>query len=103
MNVAPAIWYQIFDRDRGCCRYCGADLLLTFAAYCSATMDHIVGVAVGGSDEPSNLVLACSGCNGALSRSSHLRTFEERKTHADAQRQKGWARYVQLLEQHRRS
>ncbi len=28
------------------------------------TVDHVVPVALGGSDEPSNLAAACDACNG---------------------------------------
>ena len=102
MIVDPDTWHQVFERDRGFCRYCGVDLLLTFSAYCSADVDHIVSRSAGGPDEASNLVLACRGCNSALSRSAHLKTFEERKAYVEAQRAKGWTVYAKLLEKHRK-
>jgi len=102
MVVDSNTWRQVFDRDRGYCRYCGVDLLLTFSAYCSADVDHIIARSVGGSDDVANLVLACRGCNSSLSRSAHLKTFEERKSHVEAQRAKGWPSYAKLLEAHRK-
>lgn len=102
MVVDPDTWHKVFERDRGCCRYCGVDLLANFSAYCSATVDHVIARSAGGTDDLSNLVLACSGCNGHLSRSGALRTFEERKSFAQAQRAKGLPVYQRLLEQLRK-
>jgi 5-methylcytosine-specific restriction endonuclease McrA len=72
-------WVAIFERDKGICQYCGVDLLSSFSSYWSATVDHIISRSSGGSDDESNLVLACPACNGILSRSNNLRTLEERK------------------------
>lgn len=80
MRVDPAIWRQVFERDNGICQYCDADLLSTFSAYWSATVDHVLAVAADGTDDPSNLKLCCTGCNGLLSRSAHLKTPEDRRT-----------------------
>lgn len=79
MRAHHKVWQSIFERDRGICQYCGADLLGSFSAYWSATVDHVLAVSAGGGDEPENLRLCCNGCNGLLSRSGQLTTFEERK------------------------
>lgn len=47
---------RILKRDKGCCRYCG----------CSVGpfhIDHVVPIAMGGSNAFKNLVLACDNCN----------------------------------------
>ncbi len=79
MRVHDVIWRQVFERDDGFCQYCDADLLSTFSTYWSATVDHVRAVAADGSDDPNNLKLSCTGCNGLLSRSAHLTTHEGRR------------------------
>ena len=76
-TVPLPIWLQVFERDKGKCRYCGDDLLATIGVFSSATVDHLQPRRAGGSDELSNLVLACPTCNGLLSRSG-LHTYDER-------------------------
>jgi 5-methylcytosine-specific restriction endonuclease McrA len=102
MTVDPDLWHQVFDRDRGYCRYCDADLLASFSAYCSADVDHLLARSAGGPSTLENLVLACRGCNTSLSRAAHLRTFEERKAYVEAQRAKGMHVYAKLVEKHRK-
>lgn len=46
---------RIAERQRGRCYYCGRRRKLT--------IDHKVALARGGSNRPSNLVLACKPCN----------------------------------------
>jgi hypothetical protein len=48
----------LVERDGLRCHYC--DYLMT---YQEAQVDHILAKARGGTDAPSNLVLACSRCN----------------------------------------
>lgn len=81
MRVHHKIWQQVFERDNGKCQYCDSDLLSSFSTYWSATVDHVVAVSVGGDDNHENLKLCCTGCNGLLSRSGPLTTFEERRAH----------------------
>jgi hypothetical protein len=45
---------HILERDNFTCRYCGG---------VATQVDHIVGVAAGGTDDDSNLVSACATCN----------------------------------------
>ncbi len=67
-NVLPRpIISAVRERDKATCRYCGrpegkysppetmGDAFLT--------MDHVIPLSVGGSDEIQNLVCACSVCN----------------------------------------
>ncbi|TAJ53115.1 MAG: HNH endonuclease [Nevskiaceae bacterium] len=88
MRVDSDTWQQVLTRDKGWCRYCGEDLLASAVAFSCAQVDHVVAVAADGSSDPSNLVLSCATCNNALSRSAHLRTFDERKVVALAGKRK---------------
>lgn len=53
---------ELVERDGLRCHYC--DVLMT---YKEAQVDHILAKARGGSDAPSNLVLACYRCNNLKS------------------------------------
>ena len=53
---------MLVERDGLRCHYC--DHMMT---YQEAQVDHIQARARGGTDAPSNLVLACSRCNGLKS------------------------------------
>lgn len=64
MAVSKRLRYEILRRDNHACRYCGAT-----APDVKLTVDHVVPVALGGSDEPSNLVTACEPCNSGKSAS----------------------------------
>ena len=79
MRISAQLWDAVFVRDNGHCQYCDQDLLVSRAALGGAQVDHVRAVAIGGKDELDNLKLACSLCNGSLSRYNHLTTFEERK------------------------
>lgn len=59
MALARRIRFEILRRDGHTCRYCGAS-----APDVKLTVDHVIPVALGGSDEPNNLVTACEDCNG---------------------------------------
>ena len=59
-GLSKCIRDRIFDRDGRICCYCQT----TSGKF---HIDHIVPVAKGGGDEPSNLVVACQGCNLAKS------------------------------------
>ena len=53
---------MLVERDGLRCHYC--DYLMSYE---EAQVDHIVAKARGGTDAPSNLVLACSRCNNLKS------------------------------------
>ena len=60
MAVSKRTRFEVLRRDDYTCRYCrSADNPLT--------IDHVVPVALGGSDAPSNLVAACKDCNAGKS------------------------------------
>ncbi|OBJ62511.1 HNH endonuclease [Mycobacterium asiaticum] len=62
MAVSKRLRFEILRRDNHQCRYCGGA-----APDVELTVDHVVPTALGGSDEPSNLVAACRDCNGGKS------------------------------------
>lgn len=62
MSVSKRLRYEILRRDGHKCRYCGAT-----AADAPLTVDHVIPVALGGTDEPDNLVAACRPCNAGKS------------------------------------
>ncbi|WP_078628685.1 HNH endonuclease [Streptomyces sp. NRRL F-2664] len=54
MPVSNRLRFEVLRRDRYTCRYCGGsapDVVLR--------VDHVVPVALGGTDTPDNLVAAC--------------------------------------------
>lgn len=64
MSVSKRLRFEIFRRDHHACRYCGAT-----ASDTKLTIDHVVPTALGGTDEPSNLVTACKDCNAGKTSS----------------------------------
>jgi hypothetical protein len=65
MAVTKRTRYEVLARDKNTCRYCGGkapDVVLT--------IDHVTPTALGGTDDPSNLVAACKDCNAGKSSSS---------------------------------
>jgi hypothetical protein len=62
MAVSKRLRYEIFRRDNHTCRYCGAS-----APDVSLRIDHVMPVALGGSDAPDNLVTSCDPCNSGKS------------------------------------
>lgn len=63
MTVSKRTRFEVLKRDDHTCRYCRS----TEGAL---TVDHVVPVALGGSDAPDNLVAACRDCNAGKSSSS---------------------------------
>jgi hypothetical protein len=57
--------FEILRRDSHTCRYCGRS-----APEVKLTVDHVVPSALGGADDPGNLVTACVDCNGGKSSAS---------------------------------
>lgn len=58
MTVSKRTRYEVLRRDDHRCRYCGAT-----APTVTLEVDHVIPVALGGSDLPTNLVAACQDCN----------------------------------------
>ena len=65
MSISKRLRYEVLRRDDFACRYCGAK-----APDAPLTVDHVQPVALGGPDEPSNLVTACADCNAGKSSSA---------------------------------
>lgn len=65
MAVSKRTRYEVLKRDNHTCRYCGAT-----APDAVLTVDHVVPTALGGSDDPTNLVAACKDCNAGKSSTS---------------------------------
>lgn len=58
MAITKRTRFEVLRRDEHTCQYCGAkapDVVLQ--------IDHVVPMALGGSDKPDNLVTACKDCN----------------------------------------
>jgi 5-methylcytosine-specific restriction endonuclease McrA len=62
MSVSAQDRKAVAERARYCCEYCQSQL--KFAAD-SFSVEHIVPLSRGGSDDLSNLALACQRCNNA--------------------------------------
>lgn len=86
MAVSKRLRYEVLRRDNHSCRYCGAT-----APDAKLTIDHVVPVALGGSDDANNLVTACGDCNAGKSSSSPDAPIVD-DVAADALR---WARAMQ--------
>jgi hypothetical protein len=65
MAVSKRLRYEILRRDSNTCRYCGAK-----APDVPLRVDHVTPVALGGTDEPSNLVTSCEPCNSGKTSST---------------------------------
>jgi hypothetical protein len=65
VSVTKRTRYEVLRRDSHACRYCGAA-----APDATLTIDHVTPVALGGGDDPSNLVAACKDCNAGKSSSN---------------------------------
>jgi hypothetical protein len=65
MPVTKRTRYEVLKRDNHACRYCGAT-----APDAILTVDHVTPVALGGTDDPSNLVAACRDCNAGKASTS---------------------------------
>jgi 5-methylcytosine-specific restriction endonuclease McrA len=48
-------WLEALERFNYSCAYCGSNTKLS--------MDHIIPISIGGTNEASNIIPACSSCN----------------------------------------
>lgn len=64
MAISKRMRYEVLRRDNYACRYCGAA-----APDAHLTVDHVIPKALGGGDEPANLVTACQPCNSGKAAS----------------------------------
>ena len=77
--------FEVFKRDRFTCQYCGRtppDVILH--------VDHIIAVADGGENDPTNLTTACADCNlgkGARPLTAVPLSLEEQAADAEERRQ----------------
>lgn len=62
MAISKRMRFEILRRDSHTCRYCGDS-----APDVKLTVDHVIPEALGGKDEPTNLVTACEDCNSGKS------------------------------------
>ena len=58
MAISKRLRFEVFRRDNYTCRYCGAK-----APDAPMRIDHVLPVALGGTDDADNLVTACQDCN----------------------------------------
>lgn len=56
--LSKRVRFDVFKRDAFTCQYCGAH-----PPQAILHVDHINPVALGGGNDPDNLVTACAGCN----------------------------------------
>lgn len=64
MAISKRLRFEILRRDGFRCYYCGTRGNETSDGL---TIDHVVAVALGGTDDPENLVSACADCNAGKS------------------------------------
>jgi hypothetical protein len=86
MAISRRLRFEILRRDGHTCRYCGA-----MAPDVKLTVDHVIPTALGGSDEPANLVTACVDCNSGKASTNPDSVIVE-DVAADALR---WSRALQ--------
>ena len=60
MAISKRTRFEVLRRDDYTCRYCRSKEN-------ALTIDHVVPQALGGSDDPSNLVACCKDCNAGKS------------------------------------
>lgn len=60
--ISKGLRFEVFKRDGFRCRYCGAT-----PNQSTLHVDHVIPVSGGGTNDPANLVTACSACNAGKS------------------------------------
>lgn len=80
MAVSKRLRFEVLRRDEHTCQYCGET-----APSVTLHVDHVVPVALGGTDNPGNLVAACKDCNsGKTSVPSDAPLIQKVNAHAAA-------------------
>lgn len=69
-SLSKSLRFEVLKRDGFRCLYCGCTPLQS-----ALRVDHVVPVADGGGDEPSNLVTSCFDCNSGKA----ARRLEDRR------------------------
>lgn len=87
MTVSKRVRFAVLHRDNHACQYCGGT-----APDVRLTIDHVIPVALGGTDDPSNLVTACDACNSGKTSSSP----DEATVAAVDESARQWAQAMQL-------
>ena len=85
MAVSKRTRFEVLRRDDYTCRYCHRDDV-------PLRVDHVIPTALGGSDDPGNLVASCQDCNAGKASSSPDETLVA-QVDQDAIR---WAAALQL-------
>lgn len=57
----------LFCREKGLCALCKCDLSSVFHVHGKLAVDHIVPIALYGTNDPTNLQMLCETCNGKKS------------------------------------
>jgi hypothetical protein len=78
MAVSKRARFEVMRRDNHTCRYCGGT-----APDVVITVDHVTPIALGGSDDPGNLVVACRDCNAGKASTVPTVTVVQSVTDAD--------------------
>ncbi len=63
MAVSKRTRFEVLRRDNYTCRYCRS-------TESELTVDHVTPVALGGTDDPGNLVACCKDCNAGKTSTS---------------------------------
>lgn len=55
--------FELYERSKGKCKYCGCDVRCSFNPINCRGFDHVVPRIKGGKHEVANMVVACKKCN----------------------------------------
>ena len=101
MAVSKRTRFEVLRRDNHQCRYCGLS-----ADKAPLTIDHVVPVALGGADDPGNLVAACRDCNSGKSSSApdatHVAQVSEDAVRWSLARAEAARRHVEISQKARK-
>ena len=89
---------SIYERDKFTCQYCGLDASKNFETWWHANLniDHIQPKSRGGTNDETNLVVACRACN-LYKGSTPCRSLDEAKkvvSEKRAQAERWFKKYV---------